>query len=498
MKRTYNVKSVHRYQRMGNGSHEHCCVPLCSNSSRYNSVLSFHRFPKDPELRLKWLDRIRRDCLTVTSHIKVCSRHFSRDKLIVTSQGRRTLKFGAVPTLFHWNNYAESETRFGVWELPVRPRTPPAVQSDTTDPDPEEPADTVQPTQQTEEDMVPVVVDHEYCFSSKSVVVDRVHYDGMLREIDALDPGQSRLQDPCGLQRFAGSPQDILFYTRFPSYDHLMAFWTLMEPATSRMVRTTRAKGSSAEREEAFSRHTQKLAPVDEFFLFLNFLSTGCTQRELGHRFNIQTTTVSRIIITWADFLYRLLGSVCTWLTPEQIRAHLPPEFREYADTQVIIDCTELRCQAPSSPLHQNDVFSLYKSHCTFKAMVGMAPHGALTFVSALYDSSVSDKEMFRQSGIVPLLSPNRAVMVDKDFLVDDLVPGKVHRPAFLSKGNQTSAHDGLETRLRVHVERLTRRVKENKLFDTEIPSSISGSITQLFTVACLLSNYQNAPLLKK
>ncbi|KAJ8333511.1 hypothetical protein SKAU_G00415190 [Synaphobranchus kaupii] len=99
-----------------------------------------------------------------------------------------------------------------------------------------------------------------------------------------------------------------------------MAFWTLMEPATSRMVRATRVRGASASAvsEEAFSRPT-KLVPIDEFFLFLNYLSTACIQRELGHRFNIHRTTVSRIIITWANFLYCLLGSVCTWMTPEKI-----------------------------------------------------------------------------------------------------------------------------------------------------------------------------------
>lgn len=59
---------------------------------------------------------------------------------------------------------------------------------------------------------------------------------------------------------------------------------------------------------------------------------------------------------------------------------------------------------------------------------------------------------------------------------------------------------DVLETqsiaRLRVHVG-LIRRVKENKLFDTTIPLAISGSINQIFTVACLLSNFQNGPLVK-
>ncbi len=110
-------------------------------------------------------------------------------------------------------------------------------------------------------------------------------------------------------------------------------------------------------------------------------LSVGLTQRELPHRFDIHQSTVSRIITTWANFLYTVLGSVCIWMSEEAVKAHMPKEFQDYPDTQVVIDCTELRCQTPSSLLLQSEVFSSYKSHCTFKGLIGMAPHGAVTFV---------------------------------------------------------------------------------------------------------------------
>ncbi|XP_037536329.1 uncharacterized protein LOC119428678 [Nematolebias whitei] len=354
--------------------------------------------------------------------------------------------------------------------------------------------------------MVPMVVDHDYG-ASRTVCVDREQYHSMLREIEQLKEQlrSCSLQKPFGLERFSTSPEDIRFYTRFPSYEHLKAFWNLIEAATAKMVRVTRAKKTdvmSTTTETPFTRPT-KLLPIDELFLFLSYLSTGCTQRELGHRFNIHRATVSRIIVTWANFLYCLLGSICVWMSPAAVSSSLPQDFDgRYSDTQVILDCTELRCQTPSSLLLQSEVFSTYKSHCTFKAMVGMSPHGALTFVSALFEGSMSDKEVFRQSGITSLLTLDMAIMVDKGFLVDDLVPGTVHRPAFLSKRAQMSEVDVLKTqsiaRLRVHVERLIRRVKENKLFDSTIPLSIAGSINQIFTVACLLSNYQNGPLVRK
>ena len=148
------------------------------------------------------------------------------------------------------------------------------------------------------------------------------------------------------------------------------------------------------------------------------YMSTGYTQRDLGHRFHVHRATVSRIIVTWANFLNSLLGSVSIWMSPEAVKAHIPQEYAGiYSDTQVIVDCTELRCQTPSSLLLQSEVFSQYKSHCTFKAMVGMSPHGALTFVSTLFEGSMSDKEVFRQSGITSLLTPDMGIMVDKGWM---------------------------------------------------------------------------------
>uniref|UniRef100_A0AAZ3P7Q3 DDE Tnp4 domain-containing protein n=2 Tax=Oncorhynchus tshawytscha TaxID=74940 RepID=A0AAZ3P7Q3_ONCTS len=216
----------------------------------------------------------------------------------------------------------------------------------------------------------------------------------------------------------------------------------------------------------------------------MTHLSLGLKQKDLAHWFSIHQSTVSRIIISWANFLYCLLGSARIWIPRETVKAHLPPEFKDYPDTQIVIDCTELRCQTPSSLLLQSEVFSSYKSHCTFKGMLGTSPHGAVTFMSSLCAGSVSDK-ISKQSGMISLLSPDMAIMVDKGFLVDDIVPCKVYRPAFLSRCTQMPAHEVRETqsiaRLRVHVERMICRVKEHKLFDTVIPLTISGSINQLF-----------------
>lgn len=94
---------------------------------------------------------------------------------------------------------------------------------------------------------------------------------------------------------------------------------------------------------------------------------------------------------SWANFLYTVLGALGIWLDEETVKAHMLDVFQYYSDTKVILDCTELRCQTPNSLLLQSEVSSTYKSHCTFKGLIGMAPHGAVTFVSSLYEGIISD-----------------------------------------------------------------------------------------------------------
>ncbi|KAI4891411.1 hypothetical protein NFI96_026105 [Prochilodus magdalenae] len=77
------------YQRQEKKTSLHCCVPLCANSSRYNSDISFHRFPVDPEVRARWLTQIRRDNFSPLQSTRVCSRHFNTGDFVVTAVGKK-------------------------------------------------------------------------------------------------------------------------------------------------------------------------------------------------------------------------------------------------------------------------------------------------------------------------------------------------------------------------------------------------------------------------
>ncbi|KAK7882298.1 hypothetical protein WMY93_028472 [Mugilogobius chulae] len=332
-----------------------------------------------------------------------------------------------------------------------------------------------------------VLTDHDYCSSSsESATLNQV-----LDETEVLRAEKAQLcakieemavRCRFGLKRYSSSDEDIRLYTRFASYASLMSFWSQIEPALSGLVRVTRAQ-TTALTEDAGP--AASLQPIDEFFLFLTYLSLGLVLSDLANLFGIHQSTATDIISTWANFLYSVLGAVGIWPDEETVRKNMPEAFRDYPDTHVILNCTELLCQTPDSL----QMYSNYKSHCTFKGLIGLAPHGPVTFVSLLYDTSISNRDITKHSGLVSHLKPSMAIMVDEGFLVEDVVPCKVHVLDSLRAKTQSTA------RLRVHIERVIRRVKEYKLFTTEIPLSLTGSVSQQFAVACLLVNYQNGTL---
>lgn len=101
--------------------------------------------------------------------------------------------------------------------------------------------------------------------------------------------------------------------------------------------------------------------------------------------------------------------------TREKIRQHAPACFRvHYPRCRGIIDATEIKVQAPSSMVLNSEMYSPYKGHTTYKGNVVIAPSGEIIHVSALFEGSISDKELVKRSAPFPLLEPGDQLMADK------------------------------------------------------------------------------------
>ena len=179
----------------------------------------------------------------------------------------------------------------------------------------------------------------------------------------------------------------------------------------------------------------------------------GLLRQDLSVRFSISIPTVSRTIVTWANVLYPALGSIPSWLRKHKIDDLIPECFKAtYPNTRVIIDCTESR-----------------------------------TFV-----------EITKLSGFLDFIEPVEDVMADKGFTIRKLLVEKdvtLNIPSFLSSKGRFTGKEIQDRELigclRIHVERMNKRIKENHLFDSAVPMSLAGSINQLWTVACLIANFK-------
>ena len=95
----------------------------------------------------------------------------------------------------------------------------------------------------------------------------------------------------------------------------------------------------------------------------------------------------------------------------------MPDWFKElYPNVRVILDCTEIFAETPSSLVLQSETFSSYKSHTTFKGLFGITPGGAVSFVLALYCGPRGGHSIVKNMGGW-LDSLGSGILVGKDIL---------------------------------------------------------------------------------
>ncbi|XP_022104561.1 uncharacterized protein LOC110986724 isoform X2 [Acanthaster planci] len=309
-----------------------------------------------------------------------------------------------------------------------------------------------------------------------------------------------------GTERITSDPQLLKFYTGFPDCETFMAAFKTLEPTADMVMRWRQAgvsDGCQGGRQPDVFKN-ESLPLLDQFFLFLCRVKVGLFEQDLAVRFNISLSTVSRIAVAWAHFLYFALRSLPIWPTQRAVRLHMPMCIRmTYPNTRVILECAEVKVQGLPCPMgaplepSPND-----KDLTTAKGLVGITPCGAVSFVSDLYTGSTSDKAITKMSGILENLEGGDQVLMATSFPIDDvlqnigcsLVVPPFHRKQYHLDSLKVSPAVQM-ARLQTHLAQAIQRVKEFHILDSVIPSSLAGSANQLWTVCCLLTNFKR-PLL--
>lgn len=473
------------------------CHNTAGRIGRFGKPVKLHRLPSDKGLRMAWIRAISRKNFKPSGYTMVCSDHFP-------GGNGRTWR-DDVPTLFLPQKAMEepklrttANSKKGPWYQ--------GLYADTQ-------------TEEMEAEQLEFEFDiHSYHKlestdngNSMDSRTDNVNNDRLdpLPEPDAPIPVKvdqstqtpSTFGDSCvqvsmpeiTIEDIKDSNEQVLFYTGLPDYCTFNAlFESLIKIGADKM---NIDDGSIMNRLSA-----RKLRPVDEFLMVLMRLRLGLLLNDLEYRFKISASRISRIFNSWLRIMETALRSlvICPSLTEQHNSCIIPKCFKNFKDTRIILDCTEIFIETPSSLENKSLCYSHYKSHNTFKALVGITMTGAVSFVSRLYGGSASDVFITRNSGLLDILDKGDAVMVDKGFfhITSDLKAKgvKLYCPPFLSSSVKQFTKEQVEcTRrvasARIHVERKMEQIKNFRILQGILPLSLSGIADTIFFVCSALTN---------
>ena len=266
-----------------------CVVPGCNSRSDRDSHLAFCRLPLDNhQLLSKWASNIRRKDLPLNKNTRICSLHFESGKN-KSSDEVPTLKLPEPP---HYTN--------------PRQRKLPKVRKS------------------------PVYKKRVRKRKSISVGTD-LEWESRIHELQSkVQELESRLAESqacaCSIETILKNDNKVQFYTGFPSRQHLNICFDFLGPSVT-CLQYWGSKNTVRQKERKCGRR-RKLSPLEEFVITLMRLRLGLFEEDLGDRFCVHPSTISRVFITWVNFMYHKFKEIPLWPTRPQIQLHMPDCFR--------------------------------------------------------------------------------------------------------------------------------------------------------------------------
>ena len=296
------------------------------------------------------------------------------------------------------------------------------------------------------------------------------------------------------LRKFAGSDEEIQFWTGFYSYNALKYFFTkFIEPHASNLKYW--GADSSSEDKEGKCGPKRQLQPSDELFLTLVKLKQASANEDLAERFGVSDSTVSRIWLTYLKLMRQILEKLPKWVSSRKRKKYMTESFRTlYSDIVTILDCTEFEVERASDFEIQAAMYSDYKSRCTAKALVGLSPSGIPNFISDLMEGSISDNAITMKSGLLDKLQKGDAIMADKGWTNKNALAQhgvRLVTPHFLRKKEQFEIPELVESvsiaRVRIHVEQCIGRIKQWKILSRRLSLTEWNALNDIWKVCAHL-----------
>lgn len=289
------------------------------------------------------------------------------------------------------------------------------------------------------------------------------------------------------VEHLQNNPKMMNYYTGFNDHDHFLFFFNILGQAAYHL-----------------SYQCGMISPLNQCFLTIMKLRQCKEDIELSLLFGISESTVSRIIVTWINFMYFQLKELepTMWASREVISEHMPSDFKKkFPQTRVILDATEIPIHKPSNVDSQATTWSFYKHRNTLKTMTGCTPNGAVSYVSTSYGGSCSDRQIIERSSLLNQgkFESGDSIMADRGIMVQDLFASKnvmVNTPTMLKGKSQLDPHEVVRDRRvaskRIHIERIIGMSKTYKILKQELSGAKVPLGSRITFICFALTNFRN------
>ena len=345
-----------------------CCVPGCYSNSARNKDLSFYVIPASKVLRKRWIEKISRKSFNPSAGHRVCSLHFV---------GGKKTYMNNIPT----ENLGEKSHK-----SKLAPPRRPLIRHISSNLSPE-----VEKRSSSSPEKDSTAARSQIMELRVQQLEEQLQNAKISENTLKLEINKWKF----GLKRFETSDCDMNYYVGMTPAQ-FKALYKFLD-AGQGICRRLNCWGSdfSLMQMPYIEKKGQKrsIEPIEELFITLCRLRVNIPEKVLSDSYGISMSEISRIFATCKDFLSSRLVQLPIWATKEIVQKTMPESFKsKYPLTRTIVDYTETFIEKPSCFRAQAETYSTYKSHNTVKGLVGISPHGAVTFVSELYGGHCSDK----------------------------------------------------------------------------------------------------------
>ena len=238
--------------------------------------------------------------------------------------------------------------------------------------------------------------------------------------------------------------------------------------------------------------------------LLLTLMKLNPPLLDLAESFTISQSTVNNIFVTHVYAMHEILyvGMIDNNMPSLlKCKSSMPASFGDFSSCRIVIDATEISQDVPGKDMNlQSSTYSNYKNKHTVKSVTGVAPNGAIVFVSKLYPGSTSDVAIVEHCKLLDQMEAGDMILADKGFTIHKLLPQGVHLnipPFLIGKSQYTPAEVQFcrkIARSRIHVERANERIKNYSIL-SHVPQQYRHISTKIFQVCCCLVNLQDSLL---